>query len=198
MAILPDLFPRSEPVHLFPNDALVEVVSHFQYLGSIVQDDCGSELEVDSRICKASKAFQSLSRILWYQQKIKPCTKLRILNAVILPTLLNGLESTVLHEQQIQRLQSFVMCSLRIIIGVSLKYMKCNTTLRKMAKQQACQLSRIFRESHGFTDNLTFSRVGYSKSRILVVEENKFARVPYKSKIPIYTLTSSQTLLPPF
>ena len=49
---------------------------------------------------------------------------------------------------------------------------------------QACQLSRIFRESHGFTDNLTFSRVGYSNSRILVVEENKFARESYKAKYP--------------
>ena len=47
---------------------------------------------------------------------------------------------------------------------------------------QACQLSRIFRESHGFTDNLTLSRVGYSNSRILVVEEDKFAREPYKAK----------------
>ena len=47
---------------------------------------------------------------------------------------------------------------------------------------QACQLSRIFRESHGFTDNLTLSRVGYSNSRSLVVEEDKFAREPYKAK----------------
>ena len=131
MAILPDLFPRPEPVHLFPNDAPVEVVPHFQYLGSIIQDDCGSDLEVDSRICKASKAFQSLSCILWYQRKIKPCTKLCILNAVILPTLLYGLESTVLHKQQIQRLQSFVMHCLRIILGVSVRDMKRNTTLRK-------------------------------------------------------------------
>ena len=71
------------------------VVSHFQYLGSIALDDCGSALKVDSRICKASKASPSLSRILWYQQKIKSCTKLRILNAVIRPTLLYDLERTV-------------------------------------------------------------------------------------------------------
>ena len=128
--------PMPEPIHLFPNDVPVEVVSHFQYLGSIVQDDCGSALEVDSRICKASKAFQSLSRILWYQRKIKSCTKLRILNAVILPTLLYGLESMVLHEPQIHRLQSFVMRCLRIILGVSVRDMKRNTTIRKMAKQQ--------------------------------------------------------------
>ena len=136
MAILPDLFPRPEPVHLFPNDAPVEVVSHIQYLVSIVQDNCSSDLEADFRICKALKAFQSLSHILGYQWKIKPCTKLHILNTFILPTLLYGLESTLLHEQKIQRPQSFVMRWLRIILGVSVKDMKCNTTLRKMAKQQ--------------------------------------------------------------
>ena len=52
----------------------------------------------------------------------------------------------------------------------------------RLSRIQACQLSRIFRESHGFTDNLTLSRVGYSNSRILVVEEDKFAREPYKAK----------------
>ena len=135
MAMLPDLFPRPEPVHLFPNDAPVEVVSHIQYLGSIVQDNCGSDLEADFRICKA------------YQWKIKPCTKLHILNTFILPTLLYGLESTLLNEQQIQRPQSFVMRWLRIILGVSVKDMKRNTTLRKMAKQQGysqCSCSTDF------------------------------------------------------
>ena len=113
MAMLPDLFPRPEPVHPFPNDAPVEVVSHFQYLGSIVQDDCSSDLEVDSRICK----FQSLSCILWYQWKIKPCTKLHILNTIILPTLLYGLKSTVLHEQQIQQLQTLSCIASELFLG---------------------------------------------------------------------------------
>ena len=40
----------------------------------------------------------------------------------------------------------------------------------------------VVREPHGLTDNLTFSRVGYSNLRILVVEEDKFAREPYKAK----------------
>ena len=43
-----DSHARPEPIHLFP-DVLAEVVSNFQYLGSTVQDDCGSTLEVDSR-----------------------------------------------------------------------------------------------------------------------------------------------------
>ena len=50
-----------------------------------------------------------------------------------MPTLLYGLESTVLHEHQIQRLQNFVMRCLRIILGGGVRDMKRYTTLRKMA-----------------------------------------------------------------
>ena len=37
---------RPKPI---PDDVPAKVVPHFQYLGSIVQDDCGSTLEVDPR-----------------------------------------------------------------------------------------------------------------------------------------------------
>ena len=137
MAVLPsDLFQPAVPLSLTDGDVPVEVVSNFQYLGNIVQDDCGSTSEVDARICKASKAFASLNRILWYQRKIKTHTKLRILNSVIIPTLLYGLECVVLLESQVQRLQGFVMRCLRIILRVSLWDRKRNTTIRKLAKQQ--------------------------------------------------------------
>ena len=108
LAVLPsDLYPKPVPINLFPDDDPVDVVCNFQYLGSIVQDNCGTVIEVDFRICKASKAFRSLCHILWYQSKIKNRTKPRIFNDVVLPILLYGLESLVLHEPQLHRLQGF-------------------------------------------------------------------------------------------
>ena len=38
------------PVQLVPGSEPIEVVSHFQYLGSTVQNDCGMDAEVSSRI----------------------------------------------------------------------------------------------------------------------------------------------------
>ena len=139
LAVLPPNSPDAlspVPIHLIPGAEPIEVVSHFQYLGSIVQNDCGMDKEISSRICKASTAFQSLSRILWYQRKIKTSTKVRVLNSVILPTLLYGLESTVLLEPHVRRLESFIIRCLRIILGVSVRQKKRHTTIRKMAKQQ--------------------------------------------------------------
>ena len=109
------------PVQLVPRREPIEVVSHFQYLGSTVQNDCGMDAEVSSRICKASSAFHSLSCILWYQRKIQTSTKGRIKNSVILPTLLYGLESTVFLEPHVRCLESFVIRCLRIIMGVSVR-----------------------------------------------------------------------------
>ena len=112
LAVLPPEQPQIQsplPIHLVPGDEPIDVVSHFQYLGSFVQNDCGMDVEINSRICKASSAFQSLSRILWYQRKIKTNTKVRILNSMILPTLLYGLESTVLLESHVRRLESFMI-----------------------------------------------------------------------------------------
>ena len=138
LAVLPPEGPDVHcpaPIHLVPGEEPIEVVSHFQYLGSIVQSDCGIDSEINSRICKASSAFQSLSRILWLQSKIQIRTKLRILNSVILPTLLYCLESAVL-EPHIRRLESFQINCLRTIMGISIREKKHHTTIRKLAKQQ--------------------------------------------------------------
>ena len=139
LAVLPPDDPATEspvPIHLFPEGEPIDVVSHFQYLGSIVQDNCGMNTKTNSRISKASSAFQSLSRILWHQCKIQTRTKVIVLNSVILPTLLYGLESCVLLEPFVRHLESFVVHCLRIILGISVRQKKRHTTIRKMAKHQ--------------------------------------------------------------
>ena len=145
LAVLPPNSPDAlspVPIHLMPGAEPIEVVSHFQYLGSIVQNDCGMDKE------KASTAFQSLSRILWYQRKIKTSTKVCVLNSVILPTLLYGLESTVLLEPHVRRLESFKIRCLWIILGVSIRKKKHHTTIRKMAKQQRISSNLTHRHLH--------------------------------------------------
>ena len=94
------------------------------------------DTEINSRICKALSAFQSLSHILWHQHKIQTRTKVRVLNSVILSTLLYGLESSVLLEPFVRCFESFVVRCLWIILGISVKQKKRHTTICKMAKQQ--------------------------------------------------------------
>ena len=48
-----------------------EEVELYQYLGSILRNDCSIDEEIDTRICKASIAFRSIGRLIWYQKKLK-------------------------------------------------------------------------------------------------------------------------------
>ena len=79
--------------------------------------------------------IHSMSRILRCQWKIQTSTKVCILSDIILPTLLYGLESTVLLEPHVRCLESFVIHCLWIILGVSVREKKHHTTMYKIAKQ---------------------------------------------------------------
>ena len=124
------------PILLHPDCEPIEVVPSFQYLGSIISNEFTSALEVSSRITKASQSFGSLNRVLWHQKKIRHTTKLSIFNSVVLSTLLYSLETAVLLELQVNRLQSFVMRCLRFILGVSLWDGQRDTSTRKAAHIQ--------------------------------------------------------------
>ena len=128
--------PQPQSILLSPAADPVEPVTTFQYLGSTVSQDCSNSAEVSSRIVKASQAFDSLNHRLWLRKRIKTLTKLRVFSSVILPTLLYGLECTVLLEPEVHRLQSFVMCCLRTILFISIWDNKRNTSICKAAKQQ--------------------------------------------------------------
>ena len=111
----------------------VGIVDEFEYLGSTVVTGCGLDTEISMRIRKASNSFRCLSRILWYQQKIKMRTKLRMFKAAVLPTLLYGSETWAPVAKQLKRLQSFVMRCLRVILGVSVREKQRNTEIRARA-----------------------------------------------------------------
>ena len=92
------------------------------------------DAEVESRINKASQVFRSLSRLVWYQRKIKVSTKLKLFKAIIIPTLLYGSETWNVLQCHIQRLQVFTNRCLRIITGTSLWDKLRNTQLRCNSK----------------------------------------------------------------
>ena len=137
LAVLPGADAHSPSlISLHPDCDPIEVVPSFQYLGSYLSNNCSMDVEISTRITKASQSYGSLNRILWHQRKIKSSTKLNIFVSVVLSTLLYGLKTAVLLEPQIHRLQSFVMRSLRSILGVFLWDGKRDTSIRKTAQLQ--------------------------------------------------------------
>lgn len=58
-------------------DEPVDVVEEYEYLGSIVMSDCGLGTEINAWIGKAFSSLRSMSKVLWYQQKIKVRAKMK-------------------------------------------------------------------------------------------------------------------------
>ena len=86
------------------------------------------------------KASEAMSCCLLRRAFSSSFLFIRIFKAVIIPTLLYGLECCVLLEPHLNRLQSFIMRCLRIILHVSM-WDKCrNTTLCKLAKQRVLSI----------------------------------------------------------
>ena len=88
LAVLPGADAHSpSPISLHPDCDPIEVVPSFQYLGSYLSNNCSMDVEISTRITKASQSYGSLNHILWHQRKIKSSTKLNIFVSVVLSTL---------------------------------------------------------------------------------------------------------------
>ena len=70
-----------------------------KYLGVKISWDGRIEEEVRSRIGKAARIIGALNEPVWKQKEPSRRTKLRVYNAIVLPTLMYGSELWVLNKQ---------------------------------------------------------------------------------------------------
>ncbi|CAM4844407.1 unnamed protein product [Rotaria magnacalcarata] len=98
----------------------VETVKFFTYLGCGVSRDQKPDDEINTRLAKASTAFNMLRSVIWYRKTISITSRFRIYRACVLPVLLYGSETWSITKTHKQRISTFYMKCLRIIIGVNL------------------------------------------------------------------------------
>ena len=114
-----NLHPTTTPPPTITIDdkALVNV-EHFKYLGSTRSCDGSLDREIDCRISKASQALDSLRNRVLSEHNIRLSTKLKVYNAVVLPSFLYGCETWTLYRRHIKKLEFFHMRALRSIQGI--------------------------------------------------------------------------------
>ena len=105
------------PSSVVVNNEQVEVVDDFIYLGARVSSSCSSEPEILRRIGLARRTFGRLSRV-WRCNKVRPITKVRILNTCVLPVLLYGCETWCLSAYTASRLDAYHRSCLRHIYNI--------------------------------------------------------------------------------
>ena len=70
------------------NNNNIEVVENFVYLGSQLCNEGGSETDMKRRIALAGVTFHRLWEKVFKRHEISLATKLRLLNAAVMPILL--------------------------------------------------------------------------------------------------------------
>src|SRR5690242_19641255 len=89
-----------------------------RYLGSIMSIDGGTEADVNCRIGKAAAAFQQM-RSVWSTSTIDTATKIRLFNAIIVPTAIYASETWKFTAKVAKKINVFQQRCLRKILRVS-------------------------------------------------------------------------------
>ncbi|BHF69442.1 hypothetical protein SprV_0301248600 [Sparganum proliferum] len=82
------------------NNAHLQVVNNFTYVGSTLSRNTKIDNEVARRNSKTSQAFVRLQNKIWKRHGLRLNIKLKIYKAVILPRLLYGAESWTAYKRQ--------------------------------------------------------------------------------------------------
>ncbi|CAH8460230.1 unnamed protein product [Schistosoma curassoni] len=95
----------------------LEDVKTFTYLGSIIDEQGGSDADVKARIGKARAVYLQLKNI-WNSKQLPTNTKVRIFNTNIKTVLLYGTETWRTTKAIIQKIQVFINSCLRKILRI--------------------------------------------------------------------------------
>ncbi|VDO80521.1 unnamed protein product [Schistosoma margrebowiei] len=95
----------------------LENVESFTYLGSIIDEQGGSDADVKTRIGKARTAFLQLKKI-WNSKQLSTNIKVRIFNTNVKAVLLYGAETWRTTTTTIKKVQAFINSCLRKIPNI--------------------------------------------------------------------------------
>ena len=101
------------------DDEVIEQVDEMKYLGVMISSDGSIEKEVEARIGCAVRMVGGMSEAVLRRKELSKKTKLKVINATMLPTLMYGCEAWSLSKQQESKVQATQMRVLRRIEGVS-------------------------------------------------------------------------------
>ena len=117
------------------NGTEIEIVKNFVYLGSELEAEGGSDLEIKRRIALAGSTFNRLHTKIFKSHDIGIRTKLRILNTCVLPILIYGCESWTIKKGMENRLITTENKWLRRILRIGYKEHITNEEIRKRTRQ---------------------------------------------------------------
>ena len=149
----------------------VEQVKEMKYLGTMISSDGSMDSEVEQRIGMASRMVGAIGSTVLGRKELTKGTKLRVVNATVIPTLTYGCEAWALQARHKGRIQATQMRVLRWIEGVSRLERIRNVDLRGRLRQE------------GVLD-LVNRRQQKWKQRLEEMSSSRVTKIVYDGEVP--------------
>ena len=123
--------------HLVVDDVQVEAVQMTKYLGAMFNVEASCDNEIENRIGIATRMVGALRRQVIERKELSKATKLRVINAMVVPTMLYGRETWTLQKRHRSKIQAMEMRYLRKVEGVSRLDRVSNEDIRRRVEVEA-------------------------------------------------------------
>ena len=122
--------------------SLVEHVTQFNFLGSLITTSSGCSTELRRRMAMAKSAMVGLNKI-WTDRGITKATKKRLVSALIFPIATYGCESWTLTKADQSRITSFEMWCWRRMLRISWFMKRSNISVLEEIQPKRRLLSHV-------------------------------------------------------
>ena len=97
----------------------VEEVDKLKYLGVMISGDGRCDDEIEQRIGAAARVVGAMRKEALERRELQKRTKMRVFNAMVVPTLLYGCETWTVQKRHVSKLQAFEMMCWRRVQGLT-------------------------------------------------------------------------------
>lgn len=114
----------------------LEMVSAYEYLGTIISNDGKLDLEIANRTKKTSRIYYAINNTILGKREISQETKLHVYNAITVPTLLYASETWVTNRKHESAINAAEMKQLRKIAGKTKLDRERSENIRNVLRQE--------------------------------------------------------------
>ena len=111
-------------------------MQNMKYLGAILSAYGTCEKEIEHRVGGAARVIGAMRNEVLERRELKKATKMRVYNAMVIPTMLYGSETWTMMKRHKSRLRATEMAYLRRVVGVTRIDRVRNTDVRVAVRQE--------------------------------------------------------------